>query len=55
VFCYFTLFCTGLLLGDHPETQKNPVKHDILTATIHSIYANQRLRDKSTIQGSLNN
>jgi len=46
VFCNFTLFCTGLLLGDHPATQKCPVKHDILTVTIHSIYANQRMNDK---------
>jgi len=50
VFCNFTLFCTGLLLGDRPATQKGPVKHDILTGTIHSIYANQRRNDRYTTE-----
>jgi len=49
VFCNFTLFCTGLLLGDHPATQKCPVKHDILKVTIHNIYANQ-MNDKYTTE-----
>jgi len=50
VFCNFTLFCTGLLLGDHPATQKGPVKQDILSDSKHRIYANQRTNDKYTTE-----
>jgi len=49
VFCNFTLFCTGLLLGDHPATQKGPVKHDILSDNTQYL-CKPKMNDKYTIQ-----